>query len=173
MGALRLAQGKLDAAEALYREALERSSRVLGDDHPERLTAMNNMGVVLQKQAKFEEALPLFEELYRRAAVGRLPPADVAMAISGYGPSLATVGKYEQAFEPLTVAYEHLKSAGMEKHVRTREVVAALARVCHHANRPGEAARWRAELAALEAATRSATNPATISLPTANDESRR
>jgi tetratricopeptide (TPR) repeat protein len=42
------AQGKLSEAEPYYREALEGRRRVLGDEHPDTLTSINNMGVLLQ-----------------------------------------------------------------------------------------------------------------------------
>jgi hypothetical protein len=40
-----------------------------------------------------------------------------------------------------------------------RAVLGALAEVCEQTNRPDEAARWRAELAALRPATAPATAP--------------
>jgi len=47
----------------LCRRALEVSERVLGGDHPNTLSSVSNLGLLLQKQGKLEEA----EVLYRRA----------------------------------------------------------------------------------------------------------
>ena len=51
----------------LYRRALEGSERVLGVDHLNTLGSVLNLGVLLQKQGKLEEA----ETLFRRALEGR------------------------------------------------------------------------------------------------------
>ncbi len=53
---LLLAQGEQSEAELYFREALESRRRVLGDDHPETLTSLNNMGGLLKAQGKLSEA---------------------------------------------------------------------------------------------------------------------
>ena len=62
MGFLLDSQGKLSEAETYYREALEGSRRVLGDDHPLTLTSINNMGGLLHSQGKLSEAEPYYRE---------------------------------------------------------------------------------------------------------------
>jgi tetratricopeptide (TPR) repeat protein len=52
-------QGKHDVAEPLYISCLEASQRVLGDEHPDTLGAMNNLAGLLQSQGKYELAEPL------------------------------------------------------------------------------------------------------------------
>ena len=50
---------RMNARTALpepVREALERTRRVLGDDHPETLNAVDNMGSILQEQGELDEA---------------------------------------------------------------------------------------------------------------------
>jgi tetratricopeptide (TPR) repeat protein len=59
MGSLLQVPGKRAEAEAYYREALEKSRRVLGDEHPDTLTSINNMGFLLREQGKFQEAIDL------------------------------------------------------------------------------------------------------------------
>jgi tetratricopeptide (TPR) repeat protein len=57
------AQGRLDEAEKLLRQALDVECRVLGEQHPDIPTAMNNLALVAEIQGKYAEA----EELFRRA----------------------------------------------------------------------------------------------------------
>ncbi|KAJ5917515.1 hypothetical protein N7466_011069 [Penicillium verhagenii] len=50
-------QGAYDEAEAMHRRALETRERVLGLEHPHTLTSVNNLGLVLDSQGKYEETL--------------------------------------------------------------------------------------------------------------------
>ncbi len=62
-------QGKSAEAEALYTEALAARSRQLGDDHPDTLTSMSNLGLLYLQQGKYAEAEELLKEAlaaYRR-----------------------------------------------------------------------------------------------------------
>ena len=56
------AQGKLDEAGVLLREALEARRATLGDRHPSTLTSINNLGSLLQAQGKLDEAGVLYRE---------------------------------------------------------------------------------------------------------------
>jgi tetratricopeptide (TPR) repeat protein len=60
-------QGKYEVAEEMYRRELEGCEKVLGTDHLDTLTSVNNMAILLQGQGKYEAA----EEMYRRPLEGR------------------------------------------------------------------------------------------------------
>jgi Tfp pilus assembly protein PilF len=49
-------QGKYEEAEAMHRQTLATSEKVLGHEHPSTLTSMNNLAGVLNSQGKYEEA---------------------------------------------------------------------------------------------------------------------
>jgi hypothetical protein len=51
----------------MNQRALEGRERVLGKEHPDTMTSMNNLAVVLQGQGKYEQA----EERNQRALEGR------------------------------------------------------------------------------------------------------
>jgi Tfp pilus assembly protein PilF len=55
-------QGKYEEAEAMHRRALEGREKVLGPEHPETITSVNNLGSMLERQSKYEEA----EAMHRR-----------------------------------------------------------------------------------------------------------
>ncbi|CUS06611.1 unnamed protein product [Tuber aestivum] len=51
----------------MHRRALEGREKILGPDHPDTLTSVNNLAGVLQSQGKYDES----EEMHRRALEGR------------------------------------------------------------------------------------------------------
>ena len=55
-------QGKYEEAEEMHRQTLTLRETVLGKEHPNTLTSMNNLAGVLSHQGKYEEA----EEMHRR-----------------------------------------------------------------------------------------------------------
>ena len=55
-----LDNGSYYEAEPLLRCALERSERVLGPEHPDTLTILNNLAVLLNKKGDYAQAEPLF-----------------------------------------------------------------------------------------------------------------
>ena len=54
--------GKYLVAEKLYRQTLELKEKVLGREHPDTLSSMNNLAMVLEKQGNYIEA----EEIHRQ-----------------------------------------------------------------------------------------------------------
>ena len=56
LAALLRQQGRFEEAEPYLREALQASPRVLGEDHDQTIRATNDLGLVLQKQGKLDEA---------------------------------------------------------------------------------------------------------------------
>ena len=63
LGRLLQAQGDLDGAAVLLREALEARRETLGDRHPHTLTSINNLGLLLQAQGDLDGAAVLLAEL--------------------------------------------------------------------------------------------------------------
>eukprot|EP00542_Grammatophora_oceanica_P017498 CAMPEP_0194030852 /NCGR_PEP_ID=MMETSP0009_2-20130614/4181_1 /TAXON_ID=210454 /ORGANISM="Grammatophora oceanica, Strain CCMP 410" /LENGTH=58 /DNA_ID=CAMNT_0038670865 /DNA_START=603 /DNA_END=775 /DNA_ORIENTATION=+ len=58
MAELLRAQGKLEEAAPLYKEALVGYRELLGNKHPRTLDSINNMAILLKDQGKLEEAEP-------------------------------------------------------------------------------------------------------------------
>lgn len=61
LAALYHLQGRLDDAEPLYREALERGREVRGPDHPETLVSAANLGELWADRGRLEDAQELLE----------------------------------------------------------------------------------------------------------------
>ena len=62
-------QGKYDEAMPYHLEALETRRRVLGDEHPDTLDSIGNMGNLLLRQGKYDEA-----EAVLRGGAGNATP---------------------------------------------------------------------------------------------------
>ncbi|KAH7117472.1 hypothetical protein EDB81DRAFT_892338 [Dactylonectria macrodidyma] len=85
-------------AEEMNRRALDAREKVLGREHPDTLTSVHILALVLRYQGKYEEA----EQMNRRAldasekVLGREHP-DTLMSISNLALVLQYQGKYEEA----------------------------------------------------------------------------
>ncbi|KAF2185806.1 hypothetical protein K469DRAFT_707474 [Zopfia rhizophila CBS 207.26] len=84
----------------MHRQALEGYKKVLGPEHSDTLTSINNLGSALERQNKYEEA----EAMHQRALEGRekmLGPEHphTLASISNLGTVLERQGKYEKAEE--------------------------------------------------------------------------
>ena len=95
------ADGKLKEAELLCRGALEARREALGDAHPETVTFISNLGVLLQHQGDVEHAEPLCREALesRRTALGNEHP-DTQVCVSNLRGVLQGNGRLAEA-EPL------------------------------------------------------------------------
>ena len=98
LGSLLQAQGKLDEAEPLLREALDARRTTLGDQHPNTLASINNLGGLLMDQGKLKEAEALGREALEamRATLGDRHP-DTLSSISNLGVLLQDQGKLDEA----------------------------------------------------------------------------
>ena len=108
-GMLRV-NGQYSEAEPLYRQALEGRTRVLGPDHQDTLSNINNLAICIDDQGRRAEAEPL----YRQALEGmaRLLGPDhpdalaginnLAACISGQGRDSEAEPLYRQALEGRT-----------------------------------------------------------------------
>ncbi|PVH67751.1 hypothetical protein DL98DRAFT_442843, partial [Cadophora sp. DSE1049] len=65
IGACQRTLGQYSAAERLHREMLRLREEVLGPEHPDTLTSMNNLACLFEDQGKYEAAEPLYEETLR------------------------------------------------------------------------------------------------------------
>jgi serine/threonine protein kinase len=156
LGLLRRDEGRLSEAEAHMRRALEGYRR---DPQPEvrgYTEVLVALGVLLQSQEKWDDAEPVFAELYEQAARSQGAPAHAARRMSYHGPCLVKLGRFAQAEPLLLEAFARLQKTGQETDERTIAVVAALADVCAHRGRPEEAERWRSELSRLRPSTKPA-----------------
>jgi tetratricopeptide (TPR) repeat protein len=61
---LYVAQDRLPEAEKAAEETLERERRVLGNEHSDTLTAINNLAIIERRLKHYDKAEPLYKEAY-------------------------------------------------------------------------------------------------------------
>jgi serine/threonine protein kinase/Tfp pilus assembly protein PilF len=90
--------GELEAAEAQLRSAVSTNRRVLGDDHPETLISINDLGLTLQDRGAWEESEALTVEGLEgcRRVLGN-DHIETRTAASNYGQLLADTGRFAEA----------------------------------------------------------------------------
>jgi tetratricopeptide (TPR) repeat protein len=64
------AQGRYEAAEPLYQQALELNRELLGDRHPDVAGSLNNLAALCYAQGRYAEAEPLYLEALAILAAG-------------------------------------------------------------------------------------------------------
>ena len=92
---------KTEEAEPLYHRALEIWERVLGPDHPNTASSLNNLAALYDSQGKLTEAEPLFRRALeiRERVLGPDHP-DTALSLNNLAVLYKAQGKLTEA-EPL------------------------------------------------------------------------
>ena len=94
-------RGLYGEAEPLYCRALELGQQLLGDDHPDVATRLNNLALLYQTQGRYSEAEPLFLQAIDsgKRSLGEDHP-DVATYLNNLALLYWAQGRYSEA-EPL------------------------------------------------------------------------
>ncbi|XP_014551505.1 hypothetical protein COCVIDRAFT_112750 [Bipolaris victoriae FI3] len=116
--------GQYKRAEELYMQVMESRRRVLGSEHPDTLTSVDNLGSVLESQGnqgKYEEA----EAMHRRAlegyekVLGREHP-DTLTSVYCLAHLLATLCDYKESLDLYSRACDGYSVVLGEHHPTTR-----------------------------------------------------
>ncbi len=100
-------QGQYADAEPVYRKALELRQKVLGPEHPDTLSGLNNLAVCLEKKGKRADAEPLYRQALelRQKVLGPEHPDTIssinnlASCLDDQGQPTAAEPMYRQALE--------------------------------------------------------------------------
>jgi tetratricopeptide (TPR) repeat protein len=130
MGDLLHYQGKLDEAEPYYREALEGFRRVLGDEHPDTLIAVNNMAYLQWSLGRLTDAESLFADGTRVAQARLGDHPQTATFEHHHAAVLAELGRLDEAIGPAQASVDRYRAhpdwpPGEAAHAR-RVLAAAL-----------------------------------------------
>jgi serine/threonine protein kinase/Tfp pilus assembly protein PilF len=112
--------GLYDAAYPLQESALATRRRVLGEEHPDTITSINNMGFQLQAQGKLAEAEPYYRDALekRRRTLGEEHPNTIE-SINNMGFLLQAQGKLAEAEPYYRDALEKRRRVLGEEHPDT------------------------------------------------------
>ncbi|CAG7933712.1 unnamed protein product [Penicillium olsonii] len=148
-----LLRGTYEEADSMQRWALDAREKVLGREHPDTLTSVNNLGSVLDSQGKYEEAEAMHRWALeaREEVLGRDHPNTLTSA-NNLGLVLDRQGKYEEAEAIHRRALEGYEAVLGREHPDTLTSVSNLGSVLHSQKKYEEAeAMHRLALKAREA----------------------
>ena len=127
-----------DEAVALFRECLADRRRTLGDDDFQTLTSMNNLGLALDHQGDFQEAVVLFRQSLSAREKKELS-SETSHVVLNLASSLILLGELQQA-EELLLKYIPLFAIHLSgDHLFTQNLKGMLARVRLEQGRADEA----------------------------------
>jgi len=122
VGTVLLEQNKFVEAEPFFRDALEKRRSLLGEDHPDTLRLVKNLGSTLRGQGKFKEAIDVLapaEQPARKAFTGDNAPR-MAMFLASLGRARVGAGfdpdRFRLAEANLLEAYPIVAAANGEQH---------------------------------------------------------
>ncbi len=112
--------GLLDRAMAPQEEALAIRRRVLGDEHPDTLVSINDMGTLLDSMGLYDEAMPHYREALetRQRVLGDEHP-DALTSINNMGGLLERMGRHEEAMPYFREALETSRRVLGDEHSGT------------------------------------------------------
>ncbi|KAJ4403177.1 hypothetical protein N0V91_006754 [Didymella pomorum] len=120
VGRCQASLGQYSAAETTHRQALLVGGRVLGPEHPDTLTSMNEVAHALSNQGKYLEAEDMHRETLelRKEVLGEKHP-DTLMSMNDLAQALSGQGEYVEAEEMHRETLELREEVLGEKHPDT------------------------------------------------------
>ena len=112
--------GDYPGAYPNFQKALEINRKVLGEEHPDTASSLNNLGALLQAMGEYEGARPYYEKALeiRRKVLGEEHP-DTASSLNNLGFLLRAMGDYEGARPYYEKALEINRKVLGEEHPDT------------------------------------------------------
>ena len=132
--------GLYDAALPLQERALATRRRVLGEEHPQTLNSINQMGVLLDSQGKLEEAERYYREALEkfRRVLGEEHP-ETLTSINNMGFLMWAQGKPNEAEPYLREALEKRRRLSGEAHPDTLTSISNMGGLLHSQRKLDEA----------------------------------
>lgn len=132
--------GKYDAASPLQERALVTRRRALGNEHPDTLTSVINMGFLLRARGKLAEAEPYYRESLEtsRRVLGEEHPTTLT-ALNNLGRVLEDQNKLAEAEKYYRDALEKRRRVLGEEHADTLGSINNMGRLLQHQRQLAEA----------------------------------
>jgi len=141
------ALGKLSESEELYRETLQARIRQLGGHDTNTRISMNNLAKILMEQEKYDEAEPWLARAMTEDAGQSPHEALLAIFQGNHGVCLTRLGRFAEAEQELSAAYEATVQIRGPQHPRTITVVKGLVELYEAWGKLDRAVEYRALLA--------------------------
>jgi tetratricopeptide (TPR) repeat protein len=120
--------GRWQEAAAMMKEVLEKRQRILGDEHPDTITAMSNLATTLQDQGELEAAAAMMREVLEKMQriLGDEHP-DTITAMSNLAITLQAQGELEAAAAMKREVLEKMQRILGDEHPATITAMSNLA----------------------------------------------
>jgi len=115
LGLVKLAEGKLEEAEKLFKNALTMRQAVLSRNHPMILQSMGNLGSIYFQQENYQQSIQIFGNILdiQREILGSDHP-DLALYLNNLATVLNNAGRKREALphyhEALAIQKKHFKT---------------------------------------------------------------
>jgi serine/threonine protein kinase/tetratricopeptide (TPR) repeat protein len=156
--------GRSDAETlALAEEASAGLARIVGRDHPDTLTSMNNLALIYEDAGKFDRALPILEETLalRRSKLGADEPQTIT-TMNNLASVYEDAGKLDLALRVREEALALCRSKLGPDHPDTLTIMVNLALSYQDAGKADSALRLFEEALALQKSKLGPDHPQTI-----------
>ncbi|KAM0539953.1 hypothetical protein ACHAO7_011667 [Fusarium culmorum] len=139
--------GRWNDAEVSLREVFEKRQQILGDEHPDTISAMSNLAITLSDQGKLDEAASMMKEVLekRRRILGDAHP-DTITAMSNLAITLSDQGKLDEAATMRKEVLEKRRRILGDEHPDTISAMSNLAVTLSDQGKLDEAASMRKEV---------------------------
>ncbi|KAM0293719.1 hypothetical protein ACHAPM_011519 [Fusarium culmorum] len=134
--------GRWNDAAVSEKEVLEKRQRILGDEHPDTIWAMNNLAATLSDQGKLDEAASMMKEVLekRQRILGDEHPSTIS-AMNNLASTLGGQGKLEEAASMMKEVLEKMQRILGDEHPSTISAMDNLAITLSHQGKLDEAMR--------------------------------
>jgi len=155
--------GRLEQAEALFREVAKTRSQTLGADHPDTLQTMSDLGIILANQGQFEEAESIHRDVVEKEErrLGNDHP-DTLISTSNLAQTLMARGRYAQARELQQEVVSKSHEVFGASHPDTLTAMANLATILSEMTQYQEAEELQRIVLEKESQVLGADHPATM-----------
>ncbi|KAL8907437.1 MAG: hypothetical protein Q9207_001407 [Kuettlingeria erythrocarpa] len=133
-------QGRLDEAASMKQEVLEKRRRILGDEHPDTITAMKNLANTLSDQGQLDKAASMQQEVLEktRRILGDEHP-NTTSAMSNLANTLSDQGRLDEAASMRQEVLEESRRILGDEHPNTITAMSNLASTLSHQGRLDDA----------------------------------
>jgi tetratricopeptide (TPR) repeat protein len=139
--------GRWSDAALSQKEVFEKRQRILGDEHPDTITAMNNLATTLSDQGKVDEAASMKKEVLEKSQriLGDEHP-DTVMAMSNFAITLSDQGKVDEEASMMREVLEKSQRILGDEHPSTITAMSNLAITLRDQGKLDEAASMMKEV---------------------------
>ncbi|KAL7754809.1 hypothetical protein ACKLNR_015149 [Fusarium oxysporum f. sp. zingiberi] len=134
--------GRWNDAAVSRREVLEKRQRILGDEHPDTIMAMNNLAATLSNQGKLDEAASMMKEVLEKMQriLGDEHPHTIS-AMNNLAATLGDQGKLDEAASMMKEVLEKRQRILGDEHPDTISAMGNLASTLRGRGKLDEAIR--------------------------------